>query len=77
MNAEALNAVTGGAAEAGKQPATGTRVAKPPTRETRVTRLSGKIKIMLLFGFYHECLHNQPLVLFKTLHCLNYNGAKK
>ena len=44
MNAEALNAVTGGAAEAGKQPATGTRVAKPPTRETRVTRLSGKIK---------------------------------
>ena len=47
------------------------------TRETRVTRLSGKIKIMLLFGFYHECLYNQPLVSFKTLYCLNYNGVKK
>ena len=45
MNAEALNAVTGGAAEAGKQPVTGTRAKPPPTRETRVARLAGKVKI--------------------------------
>ena len=47
------------------------------TRETRVPRLAGKVKLLLLFGFFHECLFNLALVLFKTFYCLNYDGANK
>ena len=49
----------------------------PPLVKLVLPDWPGNAKIMLLFGFYHECLFNQPLVLFKTLYCLNYNGAKK
>ena len=48
---------------------------KNVSSETRVTRLAGKIKILLLFWILHECFGQLTTRAFKTSYCLNPHRA--